>query len=141
DRGLAIAWARQDQLSEVDRAFLHAFAGPKYPSPSSAADALEAWERVVRVAPDRAEGWFELGESFYYDGDLLGMHDDALPRSADALKRALALDPTFTPAARLLALLLARQGDTASLSRLMANPALSDTADAMSVFVRWRAAQ
>ena len=140
DRGLAIAWAKQDQLSPSDRAFLHAFAGPRYPSPSSAGDALAAWERVVRVAPDRAEGWYELGESFYYDGDLLGMRD-ALPRSAAALRHALTLDPTFTPAARMLALLLARQGDTSSLRRLMASPELADTADAMSVFVRWRAAQ
>ncbi|HEY4132638.1 MAG TPA: BTAD domain-containing putative transcriptional regulator, partial [Gemmatimonadaceae bacterium] len=140
DRGLAIAWAKQDQLPEADRAYLRAFAGPRYPSPSSAGDALAAWERVVRVAPDRAEGWYELGESFYYDGDLLGMHD-ALPRSEQALRRALRLDPTFTPAARMLAVLLARRGDTVALRQVVGAATQEDTADAMTVFVRWRAAQ
>jgi DNA-binding SARP family transcriptional activator/TolB-like protein len=140
DRGLAIAWQRQTELSPSDRAYLIAFAGPRYPEPSPAAEALAAWERVVRVAPDRVEGWHELGESFYFDGDLLGMHD-ALPRAADAFRHALRLDPSFAPSGRMLALLLARQSDTAALRRLAASISDADTADALRVFVRWRLAQ
>jgi DNA-binding SARP family transcriptional activator/TolB-like protein len=139
DRGLAIAWAKQDELSPADRAFLRAFAGPRYPEPSSAADALAAWERVVHVAPDRAEGWHELGESFYYDAEMLGMRDGPA-RAEEAFRRALALDSGFGPSRRMLALLYARQGDTASLRRLLASDSPPDTADAMRLFVRWRAA-
>ncbi|MEP6494177.1 MAG: BTAD domain-containing putative transcriptional regulator [bacterium] len=139
DHGLAVAWARQRDLSPADRAYLQAFAGPRYPEPSSAADALAAWERVVRVAPDRAEGWHELGESFYYDAEVLGMRD-GVRRAADAFRRALQLDPSFAPSTRMLTLLLARQADTAALHRLQSSSRTVDTADAASVFVRWRAA-
>jgi len=140
DRGVAIAWAKQDDLSVSDRAFLRAFAGPRYPQPSSAAEVLDAWGDAVRVAPDRAESWFQLGESFYYDGDLLGMHD-ALDRSEQAFRRALALDASFSPARRMLTLLLARRGDVAALRTLLATQPPADTADALAVFVRWRVAK
>jgi len=139
DRAIAVAWARQTSLSPVDRAFLHAFAGPRYPQPSSASEALAAWERVVRIAPDRAEGWHELGESFYYDAEVLGLRDGAA-RAEKAFRRALALDPHFAPSRRMLTLLLARQHETDALRRLLASSP-PDTDDAMSVFVRWRAAQ
>jgi tetratricopeptide (TPR) repeat protein len=140
DRGLAVAWSNQDQLSEGERAFLYAFAGPHYPQPSSAADVLDAWERVVHAEPDRPEGWFELGEGFYYDGDLLGMNN-ALPRAGQALQHALAIDPSYGPAKRMLALLLARQRDTVALRHLVDQGAMRDTSDALNVFVRWRVAQ
>src|SRR5581483_6285745 len=117
--------------------FLVAFAGPSYPEPSSAAEVLAAWEHVVRVAPDRAEGWAELGERFYYDGDLLGM-SDALPRAADAFQRALQLDPSYMPALRMLTLLRARQADTVALRSLIRRLDEADSGDAMGVFVRWR---
>ena len=139
DRGIAVAWARQASLSPVDRTFLHAFAGPRYPQPSSASEALAAWERVVRTAPDRAEGWHELGESFYYDAEVLGLPNGSA-RAEDAFRRALALDPTFAPSRRMLTLLLARQHETDALRRLLASSP-PDSDDAMSVFIRWRAAQ
>ncbi|HTE45480.1 MAG TPA: BTAD domain-containing putative transcriptional regulator [Gemmatimonadaceae bacterium] len=139
DRGLAIAWARQSDLSPADRAYLRAFAGPRYPEPSSAAEALAAWERVVRVAPDRAEGWHELGESFYYDAEVLGMTDGA-SRAADAFRHSLSLDPSFLPSRRMLTLLLARQADTTALRQLRSTGPAVDTMDAANVFVRWRAA-
>jgi tetratricopeptide (TPR) repeat protein len=140
DRGVAIAWARQSDLPPGDRAYLHAFAGPRYPEPSSAAEVLDAWENAVRLAPDRPDGWFQLGESFYYDGDLLGMHD-ALGRAEFAFRRALSFDPTFSPARRMLALLLARRGDTTALRQLAAHGDVVDTTDALAVFVRWRVAK
>jgi DNA-binding SARP family transcriptional activator/TolB-like protein len=140
DRGLAVAWAKQDELSPSDRAYLRAFAGPRYPEPSSAAEALDAWEHVVSIAPDRAEGWHQLGESFYYDGEMLGMRDGPA-RAGQAFRRALQLDPSFTPSRRMLALLLSRQGDTVPLRRLIAEIPLSDTSDVSSLFVQWRAFQ
>lgn len=144
DRGLATAWAHQDQLSTADRAYLRAFAGPRYPEPSSASEALAAWEHVVRAAPDRAEAWYRLGESFYYDGELLGIPDGP-SRAASAFRKALQLDPTCQPAWRMLTLLLARQGDTAELRRVVAQMPPATGADsgagAMDVFVRWRVAR
>lgn len=143
DFGLSVAWAHQDELPSSERAYLRAFAGPRYPEPSSAAEALAAWEHVVRAAPDRAEAWYRLGESFYYDADLLGLPDGPA-RAANAFRRALQLDPSCRPAWRMLMLLLARQGDTTALRSVLAQlpPATGvDTADAMDLFVRWRVAR
>lgn len=139
DRSLAIAWTRQAELPPADRAFLRAFAGPRYPEPSSASETLDAWEHAVRVAPDRADGWYELGESFYYDAEVLGLHDGP-ERAAVAFQRALKLDSSFAPSRRMMVLLLARRGDTAALRRLVRDEPERDTADAMNVFMRWRVA-
>lgn len=140
DRGVGVAWGQQKSLSLADRAFLRAFAGPRYPQPSSAAEILDAWRDVVRLAPDRADGWYELGESFYHDGEIMGMRD-AASQAADAFGRALQLDPSFSPARRMLSLLYARQRDTISLRRLVSSAPATDTNDALNVFVRWRVAE
>jgi DNA-binding SARP family transcriptional activator/TolB-like protein len=140
DRGVAIAWAQQASLPPADRLFLRAFAGPRYPQPSSAAEILDAWRQVVRVAPDRADGWYELGESLYNDGEIVGLRD-AATRAGEAFARALQLDPSFGPSRRMLALLYARLRDTASLRRLVATAPAADSSDALSVFVRWRVAE
>jgi DNA-binding SARP family transcriptional activator/TolB-like protein len=139
DRGVAIAWAHQASLPPADRAFLRAFAGPRYPQPSSASEILEAWRAVVRLAPDRADAWYELGESLYNDGEIIGMRD-AAARSSEAFSRALQLDPSSGPSRRMLALLYARLRDTASLRRLVSSVPAADSSDALSVFVRWRVA-
>ena len=102
-------------------------------------EALAAWEQAVRVAPDRPEGWHSLGESFYYDGEMVGL-PDGLSRAADAFARALRLDPSYAPSRRMLTLLLARNGDTTRLRAILAT-GRPDPDDSMSVFVRWRAAQ
>ncbi len=139
DRGVAIAWAQQASLPPADRAFLRAFAGPRYPQPSSAAEILDAWQAVVRLAPDRADGWYELGETFYNDGEIIGMRD-AARRAVDAFNRALQLDPTSGASRRMLALLYARERDTVALRRLVATAPATDTGDVLNAFVRWRVA-
>ena len=141
DRGLAVAWQRQSDLSPSDRAYLIAFAGPRYPEPSPAAEAFaRVGKCVVRVAPDRVDGWHELGESFYYDGDLLGMRD-APARAADAFRHALRLDsvvrsvaPHADAAAR--AAVRYRRVETSRDFR----SERCDTTDALRVFVKWRTA-
>ncbi len=140
DRGLAIAWSRQSELPTTDRSYLQALGGPRYPAPSSASEALTAWEKVVQLAPDRPDAWHELGERFYYDGEVLGMRD-ALPQAAAAFRQALGLDPSFAPSRRMLALVLARQHDTTGLRRIVGNDASLRARDATGVFVRWRTAQ
>jgi len=140
DRGLAMAWARRDDLSPTDRAYLIAFAGPRYPQASSAGESLKAWENVIQIAPERADGWYELGESFYFDGELVGLRDGA-ERAEDAFQHALRLNPSFAPARRMLTLVLARRGDTTALRNLIATSSDADSSDELRVFVRWRAAQ
>lgn len=139
DRALALAWAARDELTARDRAHLVAFAGPRYPAPSSDAELLAAWERAVALAPDRAEVWHEMGERLFHDGAVLGL-PDAETRAQSALQRALALDPAFAPSRRLLALLAARAGDTAALRRVASPAALRDSMGALAPFVRWRVA-
>lgn len=139
DRGLAIAWSRQSELPTTDRTYLQALGGPRYPSPSSASEALTAWQKVVQLAPDRPDAWHELGERFYYDGEVLGMRD-ALPQAAAAFRQALGLDPSFAPSRRMLALVLARQHDTTGLRRLLGKEQLHGS-DATGVFVQWRTAE
>ena len=140
DRGLAIAWSRQSELPTTDRTYLQALGGPRYPAPSSASESLTAWEKVVQLAPDRPDAWHELGERFYYDGEVLGMRD-ALPQAAAAFRQALGLDPSFAPSRRMLALVLSRQHDTTGLRRLVGNEASLRGSDATGLFVRWRTAQ
>jgi DNA-binding SARP family transcriptional activator len=140
DRGLAMAWARRNELSPADRAYLIAFAGPRYPQASSAGEALAAWDDVVRIAPERADGWYELGESFYFDGELLGLRN-GVDRAEDAFRHALEINPSFAPARRMLTLVLARKGDTSALRGLVETSSDADSSDESRVFVRWRAAQ
>jgi len=140
DRGLAIAWSRQSELPTTDRTYLQALGGPRYPAPSSASEALTAWEKVVQLAPDRPDAWHELGERFYYDGEVLGMRD-ALPQAAAAFRQALGLDPSFAPSRRMLELVLARQHDTTGLRRLVGKEGSARAGDATGIFVRWRTAQ
>ncbi|HEV8216919.1 MAG TPA: BTAD domain-containing putative transcriptional regulator [Gemmatimonadaceae bacterium] len=140
DRGLSIAWSRQNELPTTDRTYLQALGGPRYPSPSSASEALTAWEKVVQLAPDRPDAWHELGERFYYDGEVLGMRD-ALPQAAAAFRQALGLDPSFAPSRRMLALVLSRQHDTTGLRRLVGAGEEPRASDATGVFVRWRTAR
>jgi tetratricopeptide (TPR) repeat protein len=136
DRALALAWASRDELSDRDEAHLVAFAGPRYPAPSPAAEQLAAWQRAVTLAPDRADVWVELGERLLYDGAALGIPDHIAAATA-ALHRALALDPELGPARHLLLLAAAHADDPAALRALTAaHPEAADTDDAL----RWRMA-
>lgn len=139
DRALALAWSERGELSEPDAAHLLAFAGPRYPAPSSELEQLAAWQRAVAHAPDRAEVWYELGERYFHYGAVLGL-TDSRARSSAALRRALALDPAHVPARRLLVLLAARLGDTAALAELATPAALRDSMGGQEPFVRWRVA-
>jgi serine/threonine-protein kinase len=139
DRALALAWAARASLSERDQAHLRAFAGPRYPAPSSEAEQLAAWEHAAALAPDRADVLHELGERFFHRGGAFG-HDQSLERASRAFRRALELDPDYTPSRRLLLLATARSRDTAALARLATPALLADTSDELAPFLRWRIA-
>ena len=137
--GLRLAWAGRDRLGPRDRALLEETAGPNYPAASSYLEILRAKEHYVDVAPDRADAWFELGDGLFHFGAVVG-YPDADARAADALRRALALDSTYAPAAEHLLLIEAHQGDTSAVRRLgshfLAINPQSENADG----VRWRMA-
>lgn len=138
DRALAIAWRLRHELTRVDRAVLTAFAGPRYPLPSPDQEQVDAWEQVVMLAPDLAYAWLELGERYFHNGAVLGLPDAHL-RAAVALQRAIRLDSTSGRARTLLALLAAREGDSARLANLQF-AGFTESAWAFAPAVRWRVA-
>lgn len=137
DRALAIAWAHHRELDDRDEAHLVAFAGPRYPAPSTEGEQLAAWENALTLAPDRADVWFELGERFFRSGAVVGVRDSHL-RAVAALTRALQLEPGHTRARRLLIQLAARRLDTTLLNRIATPAALRDSMGELSAFLRWR---
>jgi DNA-binding SARP family transcriptional activator len=139
DRALAIAWAHRKELDDRDAAHLVAFAGPRYPAPSTEREQLAAWENALTLAPDRADVWFELGERFFRSGAVVGVRDSHV-RAMAALTRALQLDPGHARARRLLIQLAARRMDTTLLNRIATPAALRDSMGELSAFLRWRVA-
>ena len=139
EKGLRLASAGRARLDPRDQALLEATAGPHYPAASSYLEILKAKEKYVALAPDRADAWFELGDGLFHFGAVVG-YVDAEARAVDALKRALALDSTYAPAAEHLLLIEAHQGDTGAVRQLgqhflSLNPS-SENADG----IRWRMA-
>ena len=138
DRALAIAWANRADLIERDLAHLIAFAGPRYPAPSTMAEQLAAWNRAVDVAPDRAEVWYELGDHLYHDGSAVGL-DSARWKSGAAFRHAIELDSVDHVGARqMLILSAARAKDTALLRRYASASLLRTINDPAVPFVQWR---
>ncbi|WP_284349748.1 BTAD domain-containing putative transcriptional regulator [Roseisolibacter agri] len=124
-RAIALAWRERSTLDERARALLVALAGPRYPAPSSAEEQVAAWERLIDLTPDRAEPWFELAARLHHEGATVGI-GDGRTRAITALRRALALEPTYVPARELLAQIDASQAVDARLP--------------LAPFLRWRAA-
>ena len=137
DRGLALAWAGRAELSGRDSAYLVAFAGSSYPAPSPATEHLVAWQRAVTLDPNRPDAWFELGQSYYYNGAALGIAD-ADERAEAAIRRALAVDSNFAPAARLLPIVLVNRGDTVALRALVRRSNATSNWGDLRVFLTWR---
>jgi serine/threonine-protein kinase len=139
DTGLRLAWAGRSRLGVRDRALLAATGGPNYPAASSYLDVLKAKQHYVDVAPDRADAWFELGDGLFHFGAVVG-YPDAAAHAADALKRALALDSSYAPAAEHLLLIEAHEGDTSAVRELGRHFLAIDPASENADGVRWRMA-
>lgn len=136
DAAIARAWQHREALDDASRDVLAALAGPRYPAPSTPREMLDAWSRVVRIWPQRAGSWYELGVRLSHDGRRLGVEGSG-EQALAALNRALVLDPTHKPARDLLAHLALRpaaQGDR-SLTAFHA-----DSTSMLAPFLRWRAA-
>lgn len=138
-RGLAVAWAARGELTERDRAYLEAFAGPRYPAASPETERLAAWERAAAAAPDRADVWNELGERLLQDGRLLGIrgHEE---RARAAFRRAAALDPGYAEPRQHLVQLTSRDGTARDIRDAWSEYAGVDSSSEMADFVRWRVA-
>jgi eukaryotic-like serine/threonine-protein kinase len=139
-RGLAAAHSHRQRLGTGDRALLDAVAGPRYPEPSTAAEIHRARLRLRDIAPDRAESWFELGDSYFHYGHSIGIRD-AHERAAEAFRRAIALDSTFGPAMEHLVLLAARAGDSDEARRVGALYLEVDSLSEGALAVQWRVAE
>jgi serine/threonine-protein kinase len=139
ERGVAIAWAHRARLSSADRLFLAALVGPRYPSQSSLAEVLAAWERAVDSLPDRWEVWYELADMLFHYGTFLGK-PEPLQRAATAFQKVLEADSAFAPALEHLVDLAISAGDTSAVRRLGTRYLAVDSSGDHADYVRWRMA-
>ena len=139
ERGLAIAWREREALAERDRAYLDAFAGPRYPAITPDAERLGAWERAAAAVPDRGDIWNELGERLLEDGRSLGIKEPD-ERAVAAFRRARSLDPTLPQPLQYLVQLAARAGDQRAIRSTWSEYARLDSASDIADFLRWRVA-
>ena len=116
----------RQRLSPMDAALADAALGPRYPAPRTYPEWYAAAERVTTLAPESAEGWFEVGDALFHGGGILGIAD-ADERAFRAFSRVVALDSAYLPAFIHLSVLVAEAGDTANVRRLHAIAEQSDS--------------
>ncbi|HEX6064197.1 MAG TPA: protein kinase family protein, partial [Longimicrobiales bacterium] len=136
-RGRAAAWQWRERLSPRDRALLEVNIGTDYPNAATVTDRLDATERALRLAPDRAELWYTLGDLHYHYGRVFGA-DDWEARAERAFLRALELDTAFAPSQHHLIGLYARQRRSAELQKLVANVLRHEPEGSAADYIRWR---
>jgi serine/threonine-protein kinase len=96
----AIEGETRPRNSEAYELFLRAAAMPRDPEPNR--DAIAVLERVTQLDPGYAPAWEALGMRYYYEGSYGKGGTKLLAQSAEALERALKLDPSLmTAGARL----------------------------------------
>lgn len=135
-RGLTVAWSNRERLSERDRSLIVAEVGPQFPEMSTLAQHLAAWEHAVDVAPDQANRWYELGDTYFHEGTYLPLASP-LRRAAEAFRRAVALDSNTAALGHLIEI-ASREGDTAEVRRRGAAYLARDTSGELRDFYRWR---
>jgi tetratricopeptide (TPR) repeat protein len=138
ERGEAAAWRWRERLSQRDRALLDAHVGPSYPRPSTVRQRLAATEAALRLAPDRVELWYALGDLHYHFGRLLGIASWQ-SQAEKALRRAVAADSTFSAPIHHLVGLYASQGNRNDLRTIVAASRRLVGGGATADFIRWRA--
>ena len=139
ERGRAAAWRSRDRLSARDRALLIASVGPAYPRAPTIREQLTATEDALKLAPDRLELWYTLGDHYFHHGRVLGDADWEI-QAARALARAVAGDSAFAPALHHLLTLSARQGRRDDVRTLAAASRTYIREGATMDFIRWRTA-
>ena len=109
----------QDRLGGLDAAMALALGGRSYPDRRPIKEVIDAWERVVTMAPDRSEAWFLYGDVLAHQGGVAGVTDN-VEVSQQAFSRSLQLDSTHIPAIVHLVDWAVIDRDTAKLARLEA---------------------
>ena len=139
ERGVALAYATRDRLSEADRRYLRALIGVGYPQPTAAVDIVRTWEDAVQNGAGYPESWFKLAEELYHRGPLLGIPGVG-DRAAAAFRRVLDLEPDFVPALGHLIDIAAGSGDSAAVRALTARYFALDSVSELADYYRWRRA-
>lgn len=139
-RAVARAWPNRAALAERDLAQLVAFGGPRYPAPSPDSELVEAWRRVVRMTPTRADGWLEMGARLFHDGAVAGVaRPDTEARAA--LTRAVTLNADTAAAQRYLLQIASRTGAPTLPSALVLGDRQFSARRPLAPFLRWHAAE
>jgi Tfp pilus assembly protein PilF len=138
-RAVALSWAGRDRLNFRDRALAIAFAGPRFPAETPLGERRLAWEKAVKVAPDRPEAWFFLGDWYFHFGALTGFAGSD-ERASACFRRALELDPRGEAPLAHLVELAAFRGDSAEAGQLAKLFLAADSAGDVADFIRWRVA-
>jgi serine/threonine-protein kinase len=136
-RGRAIAWRSRDRLSARDRALLEASVGPNYPRAATMTERLDATERALRIAPDRVELWYMLGDLYFHYGRIFGATDWEA-RAERGLRQAIELDAEFAGPKQHLVQLYARQGRNADLLAVATDALTREPKSAAADYIRWR---
>jgi serine/threonine-protein kinase len=138
-RGLDLAWRERARLSQRDQTLLVAVAGPRYPAAPTAQELLEARQRYLAVAPDRADAWYLLGDHVFHYGWALNVANPE-ERALESFRRASEIDSSYV-VGYLHALPLALSlGDTTAARRFERLRLASDTSRFWLVLHRWQQA-
>jgi hypothetical protein len=102
---------------------------------------MAAAQRMVQLAPESAEGWYDLGDSYFHDGAKYDLTpEEVATRAENAFRRAAALDSGFAAPIEHLIEITVGRGDTARLRQLGARYFQIDSTGDLADFMRWRIA-
>jgi serine/threonine-protein kinase len=138
-RGLDIAWREKARLSQRDQALLVAVGGPRYPAAPTALELLQARERYLAFAPDRADAWYLLGDHVFHYGWVLNVPNPQ-ERALESFRRASEIDSSYVVGYLHALPLTLSLGDTAAASRYERLRLASDTSRFWLVLQRWQRA-
>ena len=138
-RGLDIAWRERARLSQRDQALLLAVAGPRYPEAPTAQELLQARERYLAMATDRADAWYLLGDHIFHYGWVLNVPNPE-ERALESFRRASEIDSTYVVGYVHALPLSLSLGDTADARRFERLRLAADTSRYWYVLHRWQKA-
>jgi eukaryotic-like serine/threonine-protein kinase len=139
DFGIRVLERERARLDARDKAHLDALLARDTWRGVSFTRQLDLWNEAVRLAPDRAEVWYELGDVYFHFGAVAQVRDWH-ERSRSAFGRAVELDSSFTaPLGHLLELALL-EGDSAQVRSLWGTYSGKAPAAELTDYIRWRVA-